>query len=311
MNWIELSVTVNEEAELIVTDLIQDMGSNGVAIEDSKTLTQEREDRYGEIFDLDPSDYPEQHMIVKGYFTEASFDDTCIQQLYNTLCAHKLVNEDIVEVKTKTIAEADWENEWKNYFHPFQASEKFYIVPSWETIDQNEDHLYIELDPGMAFGTGDHPTTSMCLKALERIIQPSHSVIDVGTGSGILSIAAHLLQAQSVKAVDLDEMAVKVAKDNFKKNHCDTAIETATGNLLTHETDKYDVVIANILAHIIERMITDSYKTLNDSGYFIASGIIDEKSETIQQQMMAVGFEIVDVQHDNGWVCITAQKGMP
>lgn len=170
--------------------------------------------------------------------------------------------------------------------------------------------MYIELDPGMAFGTGDHPTTSMCLKAIEKIVQPHHRVIDVGTGSGILSIASHLLGAQHVKALDLDEMAVQVARENFKKNHCDSHIQTTTGNLLADEHDHYDVVIANILAHVITLMVEDAYQTLNQDGFFIASGIIDDKAETLINQMKETGFSIIETQQDNGWVCITAQKGV-
>lgn len=160
----------------------------------------------------------------------------------------------------------------------------------------------------MAFGTGDHPTTSMCLKALEQIVKPEHHVIDVGTGSGILSVASYLLGAQSIKATDLDEMAVQVAKENFEKNHCLDAIETATGNLLTEEKGQYDVVIANILAHIIEKMVQDAYDHLNPEGYFITSGIIEEKRESVQTLMEETGFTIKEVKNDEGWICIIGQK---
>ena len=160
----------------------------------------------------------------------------------------------------------------------------------------------------MAFGTGDHPTTSMCLKAIETFITPDSSVIDVGTGSGILSIASHLIGVKRIKALDIDEMAVGVAKENFRKNHCENAIEAIPGNLLKEENEKFDVVIANILAHIIDEMIEDAYNTLNEDGYFITSGIIEEKHEDILSHMKRVGFNIVSINHDNGWVCIVGQK---
>src|SRR5699024_8401002 len=132
----------------------------------------------------------------------------------------------IYEYQQQTIQEHGWANEWKNYFHPFRASEKFTIVPSGETYQKEDaNEMCIELDPGMAFGTGDHPTTSMCLKAIEKFVKPEDSVIDVGTGSGILSIASHLLGVKRIKALDVDEMAIKVAKENFEKNHCEAAIE--------------------------------------------------------------------------------------
>ena len=160
----------------------------------------------------------------------------------------------------------------------------------------------------MAFGTGDHPTTSMCLKAIEHFVEPQHSVIDVGTGSGILSIASHLISVKRIKALDIDEMAVNVAKENFEKNHCLNAIEAVPGNLLKDEKEHFDIVIANILAHIIDEMIEDAYNTVNEDGYFITSGIIEEKYEDIESHMKRVGFKIISVQHDNGWVCIVGQK---
>ena len=308
MTWIELSVTVNQDAEAVVTEILQEAGSSGVAIEDSGELSKEREDRFGEIFELNPEDYPERHMIIKAYFNDFQYDETLKENIKSQFTHAPLIDQSILALSEKTIQESDWENEWKNYFHPFQASNRFYIVPSWESVDRTSDHLYIELDPGMAFGTGDHPTTSMCLSALETTIQPEHRVIDVGTGSGILSIASYLLGAKAIKAIDLDEMAVKVAQENFEKNHCLDAIQTGTGNLLVNETEQYDVIIANILAHIIEKMITDAYARLNPNGYFIASGIIEEKRDEIQTQMKAAGFTIINTELQEGWVCIIARK---
>lgn len=308
MKWIELSVVVNNEAEESVTEILQNAGSNGVAIEDSNELHREREDRFGEIFALNPQDYPENHMIIKAYYNESQFTRTLLESIESKILKLDILNHDVFKMTHQDIEESDWENEWKNYFHPFKASERFFIVPSWESIQKDAQHLNIELDPGMAFGTGDHPTTSMCLKAIEKIVQPHHRVIDVGTGSGILSIASHLLGAQHVKALDLDEMAVQVARENFKKNHCESHIQTTTGNLLTDEHDHYDVVIANILAHVITLMVEDAYQTLNQDGFFIASGIIDDKAEVLINQMKETGFSIIETQQDNGWVCITAQK---
>ncbi|WP_194745836.1 50S ribosomal protein L11 methyltransferase [Staphylococcus chromogenes] len=308
MKWIELSVVVNAEAEESVTEILQNAGSNGVAIEDSNEIHRVREDKYGEIFDLNPNDYPKQHMVIKAYYNETQFSHLFFENIKSQISNLEMVDPNVFQSDYKEIEESDWENEWKNYFHPFQASERFYIVPSWETVSKEENHLYIELDPGMAFGTGDHPTTSMCLKAIEKIIEPHHDVIDVGTGSGILSIAAHLLGANHIKAIDLDEMAVQVAKENFVKNHCEAVIETTTGNLLIDESNQYDVVIANILAHVITLMVEDAYARLHSKGYFVASGIIEEKADEIETQMKQAGFKIIETQQDNGWVCITGQK---
>lgn len=309
MNWTELSVVVNHEAEPLVTDILENYGSNGVVIEDSDDLINQPADKFGEIYELKKEDYPEQGVRLKAYFNELKYTQSLADSIKEDILNLELIDKHIVQFSENSIAEVDWENEWKNYFHPFRASEKFTIVPSWENYTKDSDsELCIELDPGMAFGTGDHPTTSMCLKAIETYVQPESSVIDVGTGSGILSIASHLLGVKRIKALDIDEMAVKVAKDNFKKNNCEDAIEAVPGNLLQDETEKFDIVIANILAHIIDEMIEDAYNTLNEEGYFITSGIIEEKHEEILSHMKRVGFNIVSINHDNGWVCIVGQK---
>ncbi|MFW3649780.1 50S ribosomal protein L11 methyltransferase [Staphylococcus caprae] len=309
MNWTELSIVVNHEVEYDVTDILESHGSNGVVIEDSKDLVNQLADKFGEIYELNPDDYPDQGVRLKAYFNELTFDDTLRTNIKNAVLNLPELDKNIVTFSEKEIAEVDWANEWKNYFHPFKASERFTIVPSWETYEkESNNELCIELDPGMAFGTGDHPTTSMCLKAIEKYVKPTDSVIDVGTGSGILSIASHLIGVKRIKALDIDEMAVNVAKENFKKNHCENAIEAVPGNLLQDEDKKFNIVIANILAHIIEEMIEDAYNTLVEEGYFITSGIIEEKYEEIESQMKRVGFNIISVEHDNGWVCIVGQK---
>lgn len=309
MDWTEISITANHEAMDSVTQILEQHGSNGVVIEDSSDLNGEFGDRFGEIYELDPNDYPDQGVRVKAYFNELEYNTQLEETLKSEVSQLQTLNHSLYHYETQTIQEVDWANEWKNYFHPFKASERFTIIPSWEEYDRKDDQeLCIELDPGMAFGTGDHPTTSMCLKAIERYVSPHHSVIDVGTGSGILSIASYLLGVKKIKAIDVDDMAVQVAEENFEKNHCLQAIETEASNLLTNEDGRYDIIIANILAHIIDEMIEDAYNTLNEEGYFITSGIITEKEEDIVNHMKRVGFSIISTTHDNGWVCIVGQK---
>ncbi|WP_210139406.1 50S ribosomal protein L11 methyltransferase [Staphylococcus sp. GDY8P120P] len=309
MNWTEISITANHQAVPIISNILEEFGSNGVVIEDSQDLQNGLTDKFGEIYELNPEDYPANGVRVKAYFNKIKYTQDFEHKLIRKIKSIEVLDAKLFEYEQQTIQEHDWENEWKNYFHPFRASEKFTIVPSWETYQKEDaNEMCIELDPGMAFGTGDHPTTSMCLKAIEKFVKPEDSVIDVGTGSGILSIASHLLGVKRIKALDVDEMAIKVAKENFEKNHCKAAIEAVPGNLLTEETEKFDVVIANILAHIIEEMIEDAYNTLNKEGYFITSGIIVEKHEAILNQMKRIGFKINSINHDNGWVCIVGQK---
>jgi ribosomal protein L11 methyltransferase len=208
------------------------------------------------------------------------------------------------------VNEEEWATAWKKYYHPVKISEKFTIVPTWEDYSPvHSDELIIELDPGMAFGTGTHPTTVLCIQALERIVKKGDSVIDVGTGSGVLSIAAAMLQAKSVLALDLDEVAVQSAKLNLKLNKVHETAYVQQNNLLDGITQESDVIVANILAEVIVRFTDDVYRLLKEDGYFIASGIILQKKEEVKAAIIASGLEIVETVQMEDWISITAKKG--
>lgn len=309
MNYKEITLMINHELEPFIADILNEVGANGVVIEDSLELKKGRIETYGEIYELNPDDYPESDVRVKVYFSELDYSDAIIEEIKEKINGLQDVKVTRLEITTDEVQEEDWANEWKNHFHAFKASERFVVVPSWENYDkQSDDEFIIKLDPGMAFGTGDHATTSMCLKLIEKYVQPKQSVIDVGTGSGILSIAAHQLGAAPIKALDLDSVAVRVAVDNFEKNDCADAIQAEPGNLLKGETEKRDVIFANILAHIVDLMIDDSYALLNDDGLLITSGIILEKETMIVEHLERVGYKIEEITRENGWIAIAARK---
>lgn len=309
MNYKEITLMINHELEPFIAEILNEVGANGVVIEDSQELEKGRIETFGEIYELNPADYPESDVRVKVYFSELDYNDAIIDEIKEKINNLQDVKVTRLEFSTNEVQEEDWANEWKNHFHAFKASERFVVVPSWETYaEKSDDEFIIELDPGMAFGTGDHATTSMCLKLIEKYVQPNQSVVDVGTGSGILSIAAHKLGAGPIKAVDLDSVAVRVAVDNFEKNDCADAIQAEPGNLLTGETEKRDVIFANILAHIVDLMIDDSYRLLNDNGLLITSGIILEKEGMIVEHLERVGYKILEITRENGWIAIAARK---
>lgn len=309
MNYKEITLMINHELEPFIADILNEVGANGVVIEDSLELVKGRIETYGEIYELNPDDYPESDVRVKVYFSELDYSDAIINEIKEKINGLQDVEVTRLEITTDEVQEEDWANEWKNHFHAFKASERFVVVPSWESYEkQNDDEFIIKLDPGMAFGTGDHATTSMCLKLIEKYVQPNQSVIDVGTGSGILSIAAHQLGAAPIKALDLDSVAVRVAVDNFEKNDCADAIQAEPGNLLKGESEKRDVIFANILAHIVDLMIDDSFALLNDNGLLITSGIILEKEEMIVEHLERVGYKIEEITRENGWIAIAARK---
>ena len=309
-NWIEITIHTTNEASEIVESILLDYGSTGVAIEDPTTLEENLHDDFGTIVELSPTDYPEVGVIVKGYINELNFDDETFNRFKDELeQLGKNINiGEFFKIETTTIQDSDWENSWKDYFDILNIGEKFIIVPTWREYENEEDKYVINIDPGMAFGTGGHETTSLCIKNLEKYVKPHDNVIDVGCGSGILSIAASYLTDGNLKAVDLDKLAVDVSRENFALNNLENRIEVEEASLLTKETKKYDVIVANILAHIIELMLEDAYKLLEDGGYFITSGIIKDKKDELLEKMLERGFKLVEETSDNEWYSFVATK---
>ena len=309
-NWIEITIHTTNEASEIVESILLDYGSTGVAIEDPTTLEENLHDDFGTIVELSPTDYPEVGVVVKGYINELNFDDETFNRFKDELVQlGKNINiGEFFKIETTTIQDSDWENSWKDYFDILNIGEKFVIVPTWREYENEEDKYVINIDPGMAFGTGGHETTSLCIKNLEKYVKPHDNVIDVGCGSGILSIAASYLTDGSLKAVDLDKLAVDVSRENFALNNLENRIEVEEASLLTKETKKYDVIVANILAHIIELMLEDAYKLLEDGGYFITSGIIKDKKDELLEKMLKQGFKLVEETSDNEWYSFVVTK---
>ena len=197
----------------------------------------------------------------------------------------------------------DYQNSWKKYLFPEKVSEKFVVKPTWREYEPEDDELIIELDPGRAFGTGSHPTTSLCLKLMEENIKEGDSVIDVGTGSGILMIAADRLGASEIYGTDIDELAVESAKENLELNKIDeNKAKVFKGDLISVvENKKFDVVVANILADVLLILLNDISKVVKKDGLIIFSGIIEDKCELLKKEVEALGFNILEVKADREW----------
>lgn len=309
-NWIEITIHTTNEASEIVESILLDYGSTGVAIEDPTTLEENLHDDFGTIVELSPTDYPEVGVIVKGYINELNFDDETFTRFKGELeqLGQNINIGEFFKIETTTIKDSDWENSWKDYFDILNIGEKFVIVPTWREYENNENKYVINIDPGMAFGTGGHETTSLCIKNLEKYVKHHDNIIDVGCGSGILSIAASYLTDGEIKAVDLDKLAVDVSRENFALNNLENRIAVEEASLLTKETKKYNVIVANILAHIIELMLDDAYKLLEDGGYYITSGIIKDKKDELLEKMLERGFELVEETSDNEWYSFVVTK---
>ncbi len=311
MKWSEISIHTSHEATEAVANILHEAGASGVVIEDSEEPDRIHEDRFGEIYDLKKEDFPAEGVIVKAYLPVNSFLIETVKEISESVdeLAEYGLDVGLNEVKTSEVDEEDWATAWKKYYHPVKISSRFTIVPTWETYEPvDSDELIIELDPGMAFGTGTHPTTVMCLQALEKYVKHGDSVIDVGTGSGVLSIGAALLGASRVHALDLDEVAVEAAKENISLNKVDTIIEVTHGNLLDSIKEPASIIVANILAEVIMTFSQDAYSILPEDGLFIVSGIIAQKRDLVKDDLQSKGFEIVESVLMEDWVAIIAAK---
>ncbi|MBS4209060.1 50S ribosomal protein L11 methyltransferase [Bacillus sp. FJAT-50079] len=310
MKWFEISIHTTNEAIEPISNILHETGASGVVIEDPTELTKEREDWFGEIFDLNPDDYPTDGVIIKAYLPANSFINETVETMKQEITDLTNFNIDIGRnvVTMVEVNDEDWANAWKKYYHPVKISETFTIVPTWEQYETVANEKVIELDPGMAFGTGTHPTTVMCIQALERTVKSNDEVIDVGTGSGVLSIAAALLGAKHVDALDLDEVAVKSAMDNINLNKVGNVVHVQQGNLLQGVSKQVDVVVANILAEVILRFTDDAANVVKENGYFITSGIIQQKKDEVREALIASGFSIEETLTMEDWVAFIARK---
>ena len=311
MKWSEISIHTTNEAIEPISNILHEAGASGVVIEDPFELVKIREDQFGEIYQLNPKDYPEEGVIVKAYLPINSFLGETIEEIKSAINNLIIYNIDIGKnnVSVSEVHEEEWATAWKKYYHPVKISKRFTVVPTWEEYTPvNSDELIIELDPGMAFGTGTHPTTVMSIQALERTVKKGDSVIDVGTGSGVLSIAAAMLGAEKVKALDLDEVAVQSAKLNLELNKVHTIVNVSQNNLLEGISDEVDVVVANILAEVILRFTDDVAKTVKPGGYFIAAGIIQQKKDQVKESIETAGFDIEETLRMEDWVAFIAKR---
>ncbi|WP_071460179.1 50S ribosomal protein L11 methyltransferase [Bacillus massilinigeriensis] len=311
MKWSEISILTTNEAIEPISNILHEAGASGVVIEDPFELHRDREDQFGEIYQLNPADYPAEGVIVKAYLPVNSFLGETVEEIKAAINNLVLYNIDIGKNKVtiSEVNEEDWATAWKKYYNPVKISEKFTIVPTWEDYQPvNSDELIIELDPGMAFGTGTHPTTVMCIQALERNVKAHDRVIDVGTGSGVLSIAAAKLGASEIEALDLDEVAVNVARLNIKLNQTQEVTKVKQSNLLDGIEAGADIVVANILAEVILRFAEDAAKVVKSGGKFIASGIIQQKKDLVKQKMLEAGFHIEEILSMEDWVAIVAVR---
>src|SRR5690606_25012895 len=320
MKWYEITIATTEIATEMISNFLHESGAGGVSIEESGTLNKPRDTSFGQWYDTPLNDIPEGQAIIKGYFSE----ETDMEQLIHNIKPrveglHEFgIDPGNVEYSYIEVDDEDWATAWKDYFHPIRITDRITIKPTWENYEPEDGELIIELDPGMAFGTGTHPTTSLCLKTLENVIKGGEEVIDVGTGSGVLAIGAMKLGAKHVLALDLDPVAVSSATENVSLNGLSDNVDVHLSDLLgvlRQDSDKLealkvkppvDIVVANILAEIIMLFIDDVYEALRPDGTYIASGIWKNKEDVVEQALQAAGFIIENKFRDEDWLAFVA-----
>lgn len=310
-NWIEVTIKTTTEAVEPITNILYEQGAGGAVIEDPKDFLFQKKNELDwdyveeEVFKKNEED----DVLIKTYVSEEKNVMEFVEIIKQKVLGLKDFGIDIGEgsVSLDQVNEADWANAWKAYYKPTKVGQRVVVKPTWEDYAIQDGDLIIELDPGMAFGTGTHETTSMCIRELEKYVNKDSKVFDIGCGSGILAIAAAKLGAKEVVAVDLDEVAVKVAKENVLENKVEENVSVMHGNLTDVIKDKADVIVANIIADIINILAKDVQNFMKEDAIFISSGIILDKVEEVKESLIENGFEIVEVQKLGEWSAIVSK----
>lgn len=312
MKWNEIKVETASEAVEAVANILMEAGASGVAIEDSLDAEYFQSDAFGELLDKENfTELDKGAATVQAYFPETTFLPEIlpfIKDQINKLPEFGLaIGANIVT--TSEVSEQDWATAWKKYYHPVRVTRFLTIVPQWEeyTALMPEEKI-ITLDPGMAFGTGTHPTTNLTLQALEMTLRGGETLLDVGTGSGVLSIASKFLGANDVHAFDLDEVAVRAAQENIDLNSVAKDVQVSANDLLNGVEIQADVIVANILADIIIKMIPDANRLLKSDGTLIVSGIIEDKKDEVLEVLFTYGFYVAQILQQKDWFAIILKK---
>ncbi|MBE6692875.1 MAG: 50S ribosomal protein L11 methyltransferase [Ruminococcaceae bacterium] len=314
----ELTIHTTTAGSEVVSGILFNEGITCFSVDDPQDLADLLENQYV------PVDYIEEGLLredgdvlVRVYLAQNEQGKIQQEGILAGIERIKAENHDwmgSLEVEFSVNDEKDWENNWKQYFHPLPIGESFLVVPSWEKAE-DENRVVLEIDPASSFGTGRHETTYLCLEAVEKLSPENKDILDMGCGSGILGIGAALLGAKHIDAVDIDMVASRIAEENAEKNNVADKMDVFCGNVLSDKdfwdsfaNKKYQIILANIVADIISDMLPLFDACLDKDGRLVCSGIISPRKEFVLESLERNGFEVVELKEKNDWVAIICKK---
>lgn len=318
MDWIKVTIYTSAEGIEGVTGRLYQLGITGLEIEDEQDFLEflENNKQYWDYVDEDLMKQKHTETKVSCYVSNDMNGNELLIAIRDSMKEMKDLDDDNsygrLEVEIENTSTEDWANNWKKYFHPMEVGEKILIKPEWEELTEPTDRLVFNINPGMSFGTGSHYTTQLCIEALEKYIKPGIKMLDLGCGSGILSILSLMLGAKEAVAVDIDPNAVDTAYENAQMNNIGREhYKVLSGNVVTDKEiqdiisqDKYEVVAANIVADVIMGLAPKAREYMKEGGVFITSGIIEGRQDEVKEALEENGFEIVDIRNRKDWYSI-------
>ena len=322
MEWIEVFVATSQMGLEPVEGVLYQCGLNGLMIHDEADFAEFLENPNREwdyVADELVEEKQEQTTGITFFLRDNLYGREQLSQIKSALQSVKETEKELdlgsLEVTMKNVAEEDWANNWKKYFKPFPVGDKIMIKPSWEELPAQTDKIILKIDPGHIFGTGTHETTQLCMELIEKYVKKDDMVLDIGCGSGILSIASLLLDAKEADAVDIDPNAIQIAYENSDRNDIDRSrYHVKAGNILedkelqaSYSGKKYDLVAANIVADVIIALTKQVPDYIKDGGIFLCIGIITERKEDVLEALKAAGFAVLDIKEKTSWVAIATR----
>lgn len=311
MAWLEITLTTTHEASELITDTLLALGAEGVYTEDPYEFDQLTDDGFGIIKPEREELYDSSDVTVKAYIDPDLYRndelETLIKNELQQLQSTFTMDFGPLNVSITMADESGWDN-WKMQYPPISMTEYLTIIPNWAEYSPREKERVIRIEPGIAFGTGDHPTTRLAIQAMSQHLTPESTVFDVGTGSGIIALSAGALGAQSVTAFDLDETATANAQHHVDMNQLGSVVQVQTNNLLEGISTTASIIVANIITPILLRLLEDAYRCLEAKGIFIMSGIQEGEEQELISAASAIGFVDISKTVDSGWVCLVCGK---